>query len=207
MAFSLAAPIQQFAQSGYSVRQNKATLFNAFGNLWFDSPAHQQAKDEKTVAMKTSCCRSNLHVMTDQNTLICRNPDCSHFLLPTVPHYRAKTWNYLFMGFFFVFFFIFPFNDFSSVNGFGNQYKNRVWGCDQLPLNPDNLKQEILDHNILCPDEVFAQIMLESGNLHSFLLQRTIREGSPENRSLLSYCINPAIECIMRVDSVVLFFD
>lgn len=111
--------------------------------------------------------------MADQQTLICRNPDCPGFLLPTTPYSGPQTWNHLFIAFFFVFFFIFPFNDFSSVNGFGNHGNTMIWADDYLPLTPQHLKEEIENHRILCPDEVYAQIMLESGNLHSFLVKKT----------------------------------
>lgn len=123
--------------------------------------------------MKTSCCQSTRHFEADPDTLICRNPDCAHFLRPTIPYYGPKTWNYLFMAFFFAFFFIFPFNDFSSVNGFNNEDTKILQRNFSLPLTSDNLKEEIQQHKILCPDQVYAQIMLESGNLNSFLVKKT----------------------------------
>ena len=41
-----------------------------------------------------------------------------------------------------------------------------------LPLNKDNLKRELDSNHIICQEQVFAQIMIESGHLNSYLVKR-----------------------------------
>jgi uncharacterized FlgJ-related protein len=40
------------------------------------------------------------------------------------------------------------------------------------PLSKENLRLELDEQNILCPDEVFAQILIESGHLESYLSKK-----------------------------------
>lgn len=41
------------------------------------------------------------------------------------------------------------------------------------PLSAESLRNEIRELGMVCPDEVYAQMMLESANLGSFLTRRT----------------------------------
>ncbi len=124
--------------------------------------------------MKTSCCHSRQYQMADHETMICRNPDCTEFLHPTTPLAETKTWNLLFMGCFFVFFFIFTFYDYSSIDNQAVLHHDLISIHSKTPkLTPENLRIEIHRLELLCPDEVYAQMLLESGYLNSFLTQKT----------------------------------
>ena len=69
---------------------------------------------------------------------------------------------------------ILSFSDFSSYPAkeinrrkfFGEENQCR-------PLTEENLKIVLNENRIICPEQVFAQIMVESGNLNSYLTKRT----------------------------------
>lgn len=130
----------------------------------------------KLKVMKSQCCHSKRIQPADQETLICMNNECSNYLLPTRPAANGpKTWNNLFIAFFLVFFLIFSFDDFSSIDRNSGLYNDlkRINERSNMPLSSENLRNEIEKQGVLCPEQVHAQILLESGNLHSFLTRRT----------------------------------
>jgi len=43
---------------------------------------------------------------------------------------------------------------------------------DILPLSEENLRRELDSNHIICQEQVFAQIMIESGHLNSYLAKR-----------------------------------
>lgn len=87
--------------------------------------------------------------------------------------YSSRRWNNVFFAFFFIFFFILTFNDFSYS---GSTKNITIQNCpvkDSKPLTEENLRKELDLNHVICPDQVYAQIMIESGNLSSFLTKRT----------------------------------
>jgi hypothetical protein len=122
--------------------------------------------------MKTSCCHSK-KFHKENNHVVCMNSCCNNYMNQSLT-YKTRKWNNIFLLFFFIFFFILTFNDF-SFNSAGIKYYNLHThsGYDQLPLTVENLQKELEKNHILCQDQVLAQIMIESGNLQSFLTHRT----------------------------------
>lgn len=92
------------------------------------------------------------------------------------PGRRGKSLTIALFGVFFVvFFFLFTVNDYSSIDYGSVLYFDLVRSKHLKPsdLNEANVRKEIEKRDLLCPDLVFAQIMLESGNLNSFLARKT----------------------------------
>jgi hypothetical protein len=87
--------------------------------------------------------------------------------------YSVRRWNNVFFVFFFFFFFILTFNDFSynssSVTLIDRTSKAKI----SKPLTPENLRAELILNHIICPEQVYAQVMIESAHLTSFLTRRT----------------------------------
>lgn len=80
----------------------------------------------------------------------------------------------LFAGFFFIFFFVFTISDYSSIdNDSGLYHEIAKMKNGKIHLTPENVREEISKCGMLCPELVFAQIMLESGNLGSYLTNKT----------------------------------
>jgi uncharacterized FlgJ-related protein len=121
--------------------------------------------------MKTKCCHTR-HIQVVDKKNICFNPQCENYL-GQVTCYRefTKLRNSITISVF-IFSMLFTFNDFSNAN------KNYIdvtadMTVPPTPLNVENLKKEIENNEIICAHEVFAQMMLESGNLSSFLLKKS----------------------------------
>ncbi len=122
--------------------------------------------------MKTSCCHSK-KILVEKDYCICRNETCSNFMLPTSLKDNSKIRNIIFSSCFFIFFFILTFNDFSFNANVATENFPKDFSPANLPLTRTSLQEEIHINNLICEDEVFAQIMIESGHLTSFLLKRT----------------------------------
>ena len=121
--------------------------------------------------MKTSCCHSKkIHVEKDY--CICRNETCSNFMLQTKAFDYSKTRNIIFSFCFFIFFFILTFNDFSYNANVSKEGFLKNFSAASLPLTTTSLQEEIQANKLICQDEVYAQIMIESGYLTSYLLKR-----------------------------------
>jgi hypothetical protein len=122
--------------------------------------------------MKTSCCHTK-SVRREKDLELCMNQNCENYMLPTSA-YVNRTWNNIFALFFFIFFFILSFDDFcSNGNGVPAKAIYSLMQQEIAPLTPENLKKELEKNNILCQEEVFAQIMIESGYLSSYLTRHT----------------------------------
>lgn len=122
--------------------------------------------------MKTKCCQTrHIHVV-DKKT-ICVNPQCQGYLGTTDSYKEFTKAKYCFTILLFAFSLLFSFNDYSKAckNTNVNLVASLVIAPE--PLTLQNLKNEIKKHEILCAEEVFAQMKLESGNLNSSLLKRT----------------------------------
>lgn len=120
--------------------------------------------------MKTCCCHSRKYVEVE-NRIICQNQDCPSFLkitefrkVPLLKYFAA-------IAFFSIFFFT-SYQDYCYSENTYSQKKGFSLSPEQIPLNNNNLKHEITRQQIFCPDEVYAQIQLESGRLNSYLSKR-----------------------------------
>ena len=122
--------------------------------------------------MKTSCCHSKL-LREEKDIVLCMNEDCDNFMRPTSVSLRSRTWNNIFAFFFFVFFFIITFNDYSINNSSVVDSVARNIMKNIRPLNEETLRSELDSNHIICPEQVYAQILIESAHLQSYLAKRT----------------------------------
>ena len=113
--------------------------------------------------MRTRCCNSKRIYKYDNKRFICVNQKCKNYLSQT----GIKIVNFwIFSLVVFMYFFVYSVNSMSP----GKEYTGRIRFNKTCPeLNKENLKIEIGKQKILCPDEVYAQIILESSHLKSFL--------------------------------------
>ncbi len=122
--------------------------------------------------MKTKCCHTrHIHVV-DKKT-ICVNPQCVNYLATTACYREFTRLKYCITILVFAFSMLFTFNDYSKAGKNTNINLIASLVVAPAPLTVENLKAEILSHHIICPEEVFAQMKLESGNLQLYLLKRT----------------------------------
>jgi hypothetical protein len=122
-----------------------------------------------TTIMKTSCCHSK-EFQTTENGVICLNTDCENYLATTGIYKEYGKIRSVVVATVFGFLMLFSMEDFSMEN---KSVKPMRLPDAEMPLTAENLRQELIDQEVLCPDQVLAQIKLESGNLSSFLLKRT----------------------------------
>ncbi|HLG33681.1 MAG TPA: glucosaminidase domain-containing protein [Bacteroidia bacterium] len=123
--------------------------------------------------MKTQCCYTKNYTKKDDSA-ICTNTRCANYLSVTniikentVKRYLTAAWLLLFLV-------AFTSNDFSNVNSEAvTKQMSASLKRMSIPLTKEALRNEIAEAEIVCPDEAFAQLLLESGNLNSFLLKRT----------------------------------
>ena len=119
--------------------------------------------------MKTACCHTKHYHHVD-NTTLCLYPSCDNYLGHTTTYTDLTALRRISVAGVFVFSVLFTFDDFSknTVEPGMPLVRNQ-----DIPLNKKTLIAEINSRQILCPEMVFSQIMLESGNLQSFLVHRT----------------------------------
>ncbi len=117
--------------------------------------------------MKTGCCKTSL-VYNTGDQIICINSDCSNYLCETPSVKGIHKWKNTLAVSVFLLYIVF------SLDDFGMEKENSIPQMqEQVPLTLSNLKQELEQQNIICQKEVLAQIVIESGNLQSFLVKRT----------------------------------
>ena len=121
--------------------------------------------------MKTKCCHTRQIQVVDKKNH-CMNPQCENYL-GQVTCYRefTKLRNSVTISVF-AFSMLFTFNDYSNATKTYIDFTTDVT-VPPTPLTVENLKKEIESNEILCAPEVFAQMMLESANLSSFLLKKS----------------------------------
>ena len=122
--------------------------------------------------MKTSCCQST-KIQQLKDRIICLNKDCINYMCSSV-FQKSRKWNNIVFTVFFSFFIILSFSDFSSYPA--KEINTRKFAGSEnncRPLTEENLKIVLNENQIICPEQVFAQIMIESGNLNSYLTKRT----------------------------------
>lgn len=119
--------------------------------------------------MKTGCCHTQHYHKIDTRN-ICLNPSCENYLGFTVTWRDLTRLRHSAAAGLFIFSVLFTFDDFSK-----NTIESGMPVLHEqiLPLNEENLADELNAAGVLCPETVYAQIMLESGHLNSFLLKRT----------------------------------
>jgi hypothetical protein len=102
------------------------------------------------------------------------NPKCENYLGSVPFTYQPRIWNNLFAFFFFVFIFLFTFNDYSfNKNAITDSADALLKIQQNEPLTEDNLMIELKNQEVICRNEVFAQLKIESGHLTSFLTLKT----------------------------------
>ena len=122
--------------------------------------------------MKTSCCHSR-KIHKENDYWVCMNSCCENYMHPSKT-YTPRKWNSIFLFFIFIFIFIFTFNDFSFNTS--KRKKNNLEKVNSKYsklLSEENLRKELDLNHIICPEQVFAQILIESGHLNSYLAKRT----------------------------------
>ncbi|MBP6334079.1 MAG: glucosaminidase domain-containing protein [Bacteroidia bacterium] len=123
--------------------------------------------------MKTSCCQSKSY-LKEEETILCTNKNCETYLRSTTL-FNSRTWNNTFVLFFFIFFFVFSFDDFS----FSGSHTKKMIRSNHYEIEPQKelskatLKEELDVNKIICPEQVYAQILIESAHLESYLTKRT----------------------------------
>jgi hypothetical protein len=116
---------------------------------------------------RTKCCFTNRYQVNDGNA-VCTNNNCTNYLGETQIMGRHRIKRFVTGVLFFLFLAVFTFDDYSNTATVDLTFKK------PLPaLTSENLCTELHKTNVLCPDEVYAQMMLESGNLKSYLVRRT----------------------------------
>jgi hypothetical protein len=128
---------------------------------------------QRSGIMKTNCCHSN-HVLELENNYVCLNDRCKNYMSACQLSSPKVIWRNLAALSLFGFYMMFSMDDFSKENSRKMEiiYRNQA-SIVPCQLNQENLEKEIEKNEMICPKEVKAQIMLESGNLNSFLLKRT----------------------------------
>ena len=88
--------------------------------------------------------------------------------------YAGKFWNTFFALFFFTFVFLFSFDDFSYYVNASTDPRSALHKLDlNQQVTIESLKLELKRQNIVCSEQVHAQIQIESAHMTSFLFKRT----------------------------------
>src|SRR5437763_12116905 len=116
---------------------------------------------------KTKCCFTN-HYQVNDDSAICTNNKCTNYLGETQVMKRHRVKRLITGGWLFLFLAVCTFDNFSNPEA-----SLIVFNRPRTPLTPENLSTELHNTKVLCADEVYAQMMLESGNLKSYLVRRT----------------------------------
>jgi flagellum-specific peptidoglycan hydrolase FlgJ len=88
--------------------------------------------------------------------------------------FSSRRWNNFLFIFFFTLFIVVSLNDFSSRPSLEISKRHPAKNSEIIrPLTEENLKIVLNENHVICPEQVFAQIMIESGNLGSYLSKHT----------------------------------
>src|ERR1044071_4441334 len=127
---------------------------------------------EKKINMKTKCCHKK-HYTLNENSILCTNSECVNYLSATALVKPNRLKRFITGGWLFLFLVAFTSHDFSNVNSDAiNAHQIALMTKMHVALTRESLRNEINEVHIVCPDQVMAQMLLESGNLSSFLLGR-----------------------------------
>jgi hypothetical protein len=116
---------------------------------------------------RTKCCYTNNYMLNDTSA-ICTNSRCTNYLAATHIMKRHRIKRFITGGWLFIFLAVFTFDDYSHPSTSEMSFRKPI-----PPLTSENLSKELNSIKVLCPEEVYAQMMLESGNLKSFLVRKT----------------------------------
>ncbi len=125
----------------------------------------------------TGCCnRTNFHDAHGTTKVICLNQACDNYLGYTNTKRSIFVFRWSLSFGILALIIAFSLNDLthkSEIKEFEKSMMVPFENFEPAKLDPQNLKNEIEQQDILCGDVVYAQMMLESGNLKSFLLKKT----------------------------------
>ncbi len=122
--------------------------------------------------MKTKCCQTR-HIHVVDKRKICVNPQCDNYLGTADCNLDFTKMKYSVAISVFAIGMLFSFDDYSKAGKCQDIDLIASLRVAPSPLTLENLKAEIVRNEIICAEEVFAQMKLESGNLNSFLLKKT----------------------------------
>lgn len=118
--------------------------------------------------MKTGCCTSG-KMMKSHNNVICMNQECSNYLGQTRAVRNLSAWKIPVALSLFSLRLFLPATEFSAEQANAGLLDFKHPAEITIPLSAQNLKLEIQCADLLCPDEVYAQMLLESAHLKSDL--------------------------------------
>ncbi len=122
--------------------------------------------------MKTNCCDTRRFLALDHRT-VCMNESCNHYLSETkISREYDKARKALSVSLF-TFCLLFSFEDSSQALFTAKPIDLKYLEADIRQLTIDDVRKEIELQQILCADEVLAQVRLESANLKSYLFLKT----------------------------------
>ncbi len=130
--------------------------------------------------MKTRCCHSSHFRVGVENerwseettsTVICMNQSCRNYLGETEVFSR-RLLNRFQTVLLLTFILCFWKNDYSSVRT-DYTVKKFSTGTQMIQCTNESLKAEIATNDIICPDQVYAQIVIESNHMSSGLFRKT----------------------------------
>jgi hypothetical protein len=120
--------------------------------------------------MKTCCCNSKNYQVVE-NQVICNNENCDNFL-KTTKFVKSSTIRYMVAISCFSLLIFWSYQDYCfSEKAYGTVNYASI-KANETPLTSENLKLEINRQDIFCPNEVYAQMQLESGRLGSYLSKK-----------------------------------
>ncbi len=122
--------------------------------------------------MKTKCCHMR-HIHVVDKKKVCVNPQCENYLGTADCYREFKKLRYAVTILVFAFSLLLTFDDYSKAGKYNDIDLISSLNVAPTPLTLENLKAEIVRNEIICAEEVFAQMKLESGNLNSFLLKKS----------------------------------
>lgn len=122
--------------------------------------------------MKTACCNTR-QIRFVENRSVCANPGCKNYLGQTMAFRDYTKLKNSAAVSLFVFSVLFTFDDFSHGKQEPFLYSNHNICTSPIPPTLENLRNEMVQQNIICIPEVLAQVRIESGNMNSFLFKKT----------------------------------
>jgi len=122
--------------------------------------------------MKTACCNTR-QIRFVENRGVCVNQGCKNYLGQTLAFRDYTKLKNSAAVSIFVVSVLFTFDDFS--HGKQEPFLHSINNICTSPSPPtlENLRNEMIQQNIICIPEVLAQVRIESGNMNSFLFKRT----------------------------------
>ncbi len=122
--------------------------------------------------MKTACCNTR-QIQFVEKKCVCANSSCNNYLGLTIAFRDyTKIRNSAAVSLF-VFSTLFTFDDFSHGKQEPFLHSGNNICTSPIPPTIQNLRNEMIQQDIICIPEVLAQVRIESGNMNSFLFRKT----------------------------------